>query len=120
MQGEIRLSNRSTRKVPALRMPISLPRDGLDLAVGLRIVLYCARATLNPELFAAVKDLAEQITDWDDVLGLAARHGLLPLLVKNISRTVPGRLPQIVITDVRRRCTSQNQSLSMELCELTS
>jgi hypothetical protein len=120
MQGEIRLSDRSKRKVPALRMPISLPRDGLDLAVGLRIVLYCARATLNPELFAAVTDLAEQITDWDDVLGLAARHGLLPLLVKNISRTVPGRLPQIVITDVRRRCTSQNRSLSMELCGLTS
>src|SRR5262245_29332594 len=64
-------------------------KNGLDLSNASRIILYCARTTPGPELSAGITDLIKQVTDWDYVFSLAARHGLLLFLVHNVNRAVP-------------------------------
>jgi hypothetical protein len=95
-------------------------KNGLDLSIASRIILYCARTTPGPELSASITDLIKQVTDWDYVFSLAAKHGLLLFLVHNVNRAVPAFLPQTIVTDVRRRYSATNRSSSRELRELTS
>src|SRR5215210_3625491 len=44
------------------------------------LLLHCAQRRLNNKADAEIKGLIEQIKDWDDLLKISFRHGLMPLL----------------------------------------
>jgi hypothetical protein len=61
-----------------------------------RLLLYCARHHLDAEAQAIIEECLNQGVDWEDLLGLAKRHKLLPLLRYRLRGMDAGRIPPSV------------------------
>lgn len=65
-----------------------------------RLILHCARQTMSQELAASTRDLLAGPLQWERVLPAAWRHGVAPLLYKNLNRLGSG---EILPENVRRQ-----------------
>jgi hypothetical protein len=73
------------------------------------LLLTCARVELPEANSRHLRALLELPLDWDRVVGLAARHGLLPLLALHLLALAPGAVPPAV----RERLRSHRQAVAL-------
>lgn len=85
------------------------------------LVLLCARTRLSESAIDKIRSRVISPLDWDLVVETARRHGVLPLLYRNLSRCCPDELPAAVLADLRERFllnTQRNLMLTRELLTL--
>jgi hypothetical protein len=54
------------------------------------LLLLCARARPDADVASRIRALAIQVGDWEDLVDLASRHGLLPVLYTRLRDLCPG------------------------------
>lgn len=85
------------------------------------LVLLCARTRLSESAIDKIRSRAISPLDWDLVVETASRHGVLPLLYRNLRRCCPDELPAAVLADLREQFllnTQRNLMLTRELLTL--
>jgi hypothetical protein len=82
------------------------------------LILLCAGLELGGVQRDRVGNLLRTDVDWGNVLQLASKHGLLPLLFRHVQASVPGTAPKVVYAElwgkqeIRKR---RNQAMAEEL-----
>jgi hypothetical protein len=75
------------------------------LRVGTRpeiaLLLSCSRVTVDSRHAQRIKELSRNNIDWNDLLGLAERHGLLPLLFHHLNSIYPEAVPGPVLSKLQ-------------------
>jgi len=82
------------------------------------LLVWCARTCVTEELRARICSRVQEPLDWGLVLDLAAYHGVLPLLHRNLSTFCPALVPADTLTKLRQKtqaCGMLNRSLAQEL-----
>src|SRR5207245_6290544 len=74
-----------------------------------RLLLACARASLDPEPAHQVRELAGDHLDWAWLLDTARPHGMLPLLHHHLRPIADGAVPAAVRDVLRRRAEADAQ-----------
>lgn len=86
-----------------------------------RLLIQCARASIEPERAERIRELAAGDLDWTRVLTLADRNGLAPLLYWHLSRTCAAIVPAAPFDRLRdsfQRNSAFNLLLTGELLRL--
>ena len=65
---------------------IWLLMDQLNLSSEDRLLLYCARTSMNEDITHKVKGILNDCLDWDYIVESSMRHGISPLLYWNLSK----------------------------------
>jgi hypothetical protein len=106
------------------RITLPMPSAGAK-AAGQRpedeLLLCCARTSIDAARAARIKALLGQGIDWDYLIRTALRHGLMPLLYRNLKNTCPEAVPQARLDQLRahfRYNILRSMSLSGELLKL--
>lgn len=73
-----------------------------NIASEQRILLSCARMDNDPEPAGQRKDLLLGEIDWERLLRSARRHGLTPLLYRQVSGLAQGAVSEVVSEKLRR------------------
>ncbi|HEX5966130.1 MAG TPA: nucleotidyltransferase family protein [Pyrinomonadaceae bacterium] len=80
-----------------------------------RLLLAVARRELDSRGSIDVRELVQESLDWDYVIGKAFRHGLLPLLQKNLAKVNAGTaadlVPPHVLARLKRETVANSQSV---------
>jgi hypothetical protein len=82
------------------------------------IALICARASLTPERHARLRGLLAPTLDWPRLIGLAERHGLLPLMSHHLTGSHGQTLPAWVGDELHTRAreiVGRNLMMASEL-----
>ncbi|MCC6140670.1 MAG: nucleotidyltransferase family protein [Nitrospira sp.] len=85
------------------------------------LLVWCARTCVTEELRARIGARVGEPLDWGLLLDLAAYHGVLPLLYRNLSTICPALVPGDTLTKLRQKtqaCALLNRSLAQELGNL--
>lgn len=98
------------------------PAPGLSLmrAEG-RLLVLCARTTVNEFVRVEVIDLACDGIDWDQVWQLSKAHGVAPLVYRNLVTICPAAVPSAIHEAFRRHNQANallNTLLAKELVSL--
>ncbi len=86
-----------------------------------RLLLLCARTTLDPAARECLQDLCRSGLDWATVEILAVRHGLCPLLHRHLGALEPGAVPRAVQASLWVRHEAlcrRNRLMTRELVEI--
>lgn len=65
------------------------------------LLLCCARTQVDAAMATHIKTLLQQAIDWEQVLRLAVRHGLAPLLYQTLNVVAPNAVPEPQWTQLR-------------------
>jgi len=68
-----------------------------SLSPEARLLLLCARTTVDAEQAATIRALLQQPVRWSQVLAWAEQHRVLPLLSRQLQAIEPGAVPQVVL-----------------------
>lgn len=85
------------------------------------LLVWCARTRVTEELRARISSRAREPLDWGLMLDLAAYHGVLPFLHRNLSSLCPDLVPGETLTKLRQKtqaCALLSRSLAQELGRL--
>ena len=85
------------------------------------LFLCCARARLDEERIARLRQLLVETLDWNYILRFAESHGLVPLLYYHLHHHAPANVPPAIYEKLRdrfRRISALNVYLSGELRRL--
>jgi len=92
----------------------SLSRSAKLLTSNHQLLLICARLKLVSEQEEAVRFLSNQIRNWNDLIALADRHFVLPLVYQHLKAVQPMGMPEAVLSTMRQRCQLRiMQSMNM-------
>jgi hypothetical protein len=83
-----------------------------------RLLVLCARTTINEFVRVEVTDLADEIADWELVWRLSKDHGVAPLVYRNLVAICPAAIPSAVHEAFRRHIQANallNTLLAKEL-----
>jgi hypothetical protein len=72
-----------------------------DLRPEHELLLCCARTSLRGEKAERVETLLQGEMDWPYLYKVGARHGLAPLLYKNLKSASPEKVPETVMDQLR-------------------
>ena len=76
--------------------------DLLDLSSEDRLLLYCARTSMDADITRKAKEILDDSRDWDYIVEASMRHGISPLLYWNLKRIDDGKdMPAEVMTELR-------------------
>lgn len=67
----------------------------------LRLLMHCARATIDAAAAAEIRTLVAGGINWQRLLTLAGRHGLMPLLNRHLGRICPEAIPEARLAQLR-------------------
>ncbi len=81
------------------------------------LLLCCARLKLDEARISQLKSLVSQEIQWDRVLTVANRHGLMPLVYWHVTATVPTAVPA-TLREAFHAHAKQNLFLSGELVKI--
>lgn len=87
----------------------------------LRLLIHCARATIDAGAAERVRGLVADGVDWPRLLTLAGRHGLTPLLNRHLGQICPDAVPEGPLAQLRdyaRRNGAAGLVLTGELLRL--
>lgn len=87
------------------------------------LLLSCARPSLSRDDRHRLAASAEQIADWDDLLALGERHGLLPLLYLHLNVLGADHVPRSVFMALWARYEEigrRNQRMARALVEIVT
>jgi hypothetical protein len=73
----------------------------MDLCPEDELLLCCARTKLRGEAAERVETLLQTEMDWTYLYNLGSRHGLAPLLYKNLKSASPEKVPESVMDHLR-------------------
>lgn len=82
------------------------------------LLLCCARNEVDSENARRIRELLKKNLDWEYLLKAALRHGLMPLLYRNLTHTCPDLLPPEHLSRLRdlfRQNAARNLLLNAEL-----
>jgi Uncharacterised nucleotidyltransferase len=85
------------------------------------LLLHCARVRIEPERAERIRSLSQQDLNWDSLLLLALRNGLLPLLSHHLNKICPTLVPPDrldYLRDYFRKNNAFNLLLTGELVRL--
>ena len=85
------------------------------------LLLCCARTRLDAERAARISALLREEIDWERLLHMAHRHGMLPLLYWHLNATCPQAVPTAALSQLRdhfQANTRRNLFLTGELLQL--
>jgi hypothetical protein len=61
------------------------------------LLVGCAKSRMGPRDEERIRALLDQKPEWEQLLRLAAAHGLIPLLYRNLSTLCPDAVPETVL-----------------------
>jgi hypothetical protein len=76
-----------------------------------QLLLAIARRELDERATAEVRELLREPLAWDYLLATAFRHGLLPLLHKNLSTAAADLVPGPILAKLKRESVANSQSV---------
>lgn len=65
------------------------------------LLLCCSRTKLDASIKKQINLLVQQDIDWDYLISLAAKHGVLPLLFNSLNNTCPEIIPKEILSKLR-------------------
>ncbi|NJR45522.1 MAG: nucleotidyltransferase family protein [Hyellaceae cyanobacterium CSU_1_1] len=68
----------------------------------IQLLLSCARTQVDERTQVKIKNLVEQEIDWDYLISIARRHGLIPLLFYNLNKLCREAVPQPIFSDLEQ------------------
>jgi len=86
-----------------------------------KLLLYCARTTVAPEVVAGLRAIAVGEVDWEYVFQLARRHSIVPLLYIQLKRNAADLVPREILNKLKKHYienSARNTVLTAELCRL--
>lgn len=96
--------------------------DQLNLSSEDRLLLYCARTSVNEDITYKVKEILNDCLNWDYIVESSMRHGISPLLYWNLSKIDNGKdAPEEVMAKLRKLYygnTARNMYLYDELSKV--
>lgn len=103
---------------PELERNVSLP---IAIRPEDEVLLCCARTQMDANRAARLRELVRPDLDWVYLFLSALRHGMVPLLYRNLNATCPEEVPAGTLEDLRTHCTvhaAENRLLTEELLRL--
>ncbi len=85
------------------------------------LLLSCSRVIINPKHADRVKELSRNNIDWNYLLSLAGRHGLIPLLFHHLNSICPEAVPGEILSRLETHFNANlgyNRFLTGELLKL--
>ena len=85
------------------------------------LLLSCARTEITPEITDRIRRLVEGKVDWIELIQLALRHDVVPLLYRHLQQACPNSVPQDVLGAMGARYRTQSaraQRLAEELVQI--
>lgn len=85
------------------------------------VLLCCARTEMAADRGDRLRELLRPELDWFYLFLSALRHGMVPLLYRNLNATCPEEVPADTLEDLRTHCTvhaAENRLLTEELLRL--
>lgn len=85
------------------------------------VLLCCARTEMDAGRAARLRELLRPELDWFYLFLSALRHGMVPLLYRNLNTTCPESVPEDTLEDLRTHCTvyaAENRVLTEEFLRL--
>ena len=77
--------------------------DQLNLSSEDRLLLYCARTSVNEDITYQIKEILDECLNWDYTVESSTRHGISPLLYWNLSKIDKGKdVPEEVMAKLKR------------------
>ncbi len=67
----------------------------------IQLLLCCARIKIDAATSDRIKDLVQQNIDWQYLISLSAKHGVLPLLFSSLNRFGSNAVPENIMTGLR-------------------
>jgi hypothetical protein len=68
----------------------------------IELLILCERISIGPDTTARINAIISQIQDWEYVVQVAIRHGLIPLLYQRLNKSCPQSIPPEVLNRLRR------------------
>ena len=65
------------------------------------LLLCCSRTRLNDSIIEQINSLVQRNLDWDYLISIAARHGMLALLFNSLNNTRPEAIPENIFNKLR-------------------
>ncbi|HEX8918991.1 MAG TPA: nucleotidyltransferase family protein, partial [Chloroflexota bacterium] len=78
--------------------------EGFEHRPEAQLLYACARTQITDEQAERILHLAQCEIDWDSVLHLTRRDGVMPLLFRNLQICAPGAAPQGVMEQLAQEC----------------
>jgi len=88
-----------------------------------KVLLCCARTVLSNATAARIRALVGEIIVWRYLVETAVRHGVLPLIYRNLDRICPKSVPQTVLSHLKhehRATATRNLRLMAELLRVSA
>ena len=85
------------------------------------LLLSCSRATIDSKHAQRIKELSQNNIDWNHLLSLAGRHGLMPLLFHHLNSICPEGVPGPILGRLENHFNANlgyNRFLTGELLKL--
>ncbi len=77
--------------------------DQLNLSSENKLLVYCARMTMNEDITYNVKEILNRGLNWDYIIEKSRRHGIQSLLYWNLNRTDGGKnVPKEVMAKLKK------------------
>lgn len=73
------------------------------------LMFCCARVQIEPRISKRIRALVRENLDWQAVIQLAYRHGVMPLLYKNLHAICPEAVPDADFKQLRQLFTANTQ-----------
>lgn len=70
--------------------------------LDLELILQCAHKQVSPERAERIRELAENIKDWDSLIRTAYQHGVMPLVYTNLNAFCPQFIPKAIQPECRK------------------
>ena len=96
--------------------------DHSSLSGEAALVLCCATTAATPSRTARASGLAARVRDWDNVIDIAMKHAVLPLVHRYLSLECTAAVPEAAMTKLRTQwqmIALYNRHLAAELVRLT-
>lgn len=87
----------------------------------IELLLCCGRTHLNSKKRARVRALAQEDLNWEQLIEMALRHGIMPLLYSNLRATCSDLVPEKYmerLAELFRSNTARNIFLTSELLKI--
>ncbi|MGB9937080.1 MAG: nucleotidyltransferase domain-containing protein [Methanobacterium sp.] len=66
-----------------------------------KLLLYCARTNVEPEIEEKIVSIVRGEVDWDYLMKMGTRHRLRPLLYHNLNSICPEMVPESVLSELK-------------------
>ena len=86
---------------PTRHSPDPRSRPEVDL------LLSCARTQVTPEISDRIRALVQKRVDWIELIRLAMRHDVMPLLYRNLQQVCPDSVPEYILGPLAARYREQ-------------